>query len=83
MTCYGAGAFAFPLYRRLEVWRMMRWQPDYRPLKKWAHVLYSATPNVASGKKAVAAIAQQLAVDLWRIFTVQAKAETFGLIYLP
>jgi transposase len=65
------------------VWRMMRWQPDYRPLKKWAHVLYSATPNAASRKKAVVAIARQLAVDLWRIFTGAAKAETFGLIYLP
>jgi hypothetical protein len=65
------------------VWRMMRWQPDYRPLKKWAHVLYSPTPNAASRKKAVVAIARQLAVDLWRIFTGAAKAETFGLIYLP
>jgi hypothetical protein len=37
------------------VWRMMRWQPDYRPLKKWAHVLYSATPNAAPRKKAVVA----------------------------
>ena len=27
--------------------------------------------------------ARQLAVDLWRIFTGAAKAETFGLIYLP
>ena len=39
--------------------------------------------NVASRKKAVVAIARQLAVDLWRIFTGAAKAETFGLIYLP
>ena len=31
----------------------------------------------------VVAIARQLAVDLWRIFTGAAKAETFGLIYLP
>jgi hypothetical protein len=46
-------------------------------------VLYSATPNAASRKKAVVAIARQLAVDLWRIFTEAAKAETFGLIYLP
>ena len=65
------------------VWRMMRWQPEYRPLKKWAHVLYSATPNAAARKRAVVAIARQLAVDLWRIFTGAAKAETFGLIYLP
>jgi len=65
------------------VWRMMRWQPEYKPLRKWAHVLYSLTPNAAAKKKAVVAIARQLAVDLWRIFTGQCKAETYGLIYLP
>jgi hypothetical protein len=64
------------------VWRMMRWQPDYRPLKKWAHVHYSATPNAASRRKAVVAIARQPAVNLWRIFTGAAKAEMFGLNYL-
>jgi hypothetical protein len=46
------------------VWRMMRWQPDYRPLKKWTHVLYSLPPNAAAKKKAVVAIARQLTVDL-------------------
>ena len=65
------------------VWRMMRWQPEYRPLKKWAHVLCSPTPNAAARKKAVVAIARQLAVDLWRIFTGAANAEPFGLIYPP
>ena len=65
------------------VWRMMRWQPEYRPLKKWAHAFYSATLNAAARKKAVVAIARQLAVDLWRIFTGAAKAETFGLISRP
>jgi hypothetical protein len=64
------------------VWRMMRWQPEYRPLKKWAHVLCSPMPNAASRKKAVVAIARQLAVDLWRIFIGAAQAETFGLNYL-
>mgnify|MGYP000123446867 CR=1 FL=1 len=33
--------------------------------------------------EAAVAIARQLAVDLWRIFTGAAKAETVGLIYLP
>jgi hypothetical protein len=44
-------------------------------------VLYGATLNAASRKKAVVAIAPQLAVDWWRIFTGAAKAETFGLIH--
>jgi hypothetical protein len=46
-------------------------------------VLYIATPNAASRNKAVVAIARQLAVDLWRILTGAAEAETFGFIYLP
>ena len=40
-------------------------------------------PTATSGakKKAVVAIARQLAVDLWRVFTGQTTAEQFGLIY--
>ncbi len=53
------------------VWRMIRWQPGYTALQKWATVLNSPTPNPAAKKKAVVAIARQLAVDLWRVFTGQ------------
>jgi transposase len=62
--------------------RMMRWQPRYTALQKWARVLNSPTPNAAARKKAVVAIARQLAVDLWRVFTGQVEAEKFGLVYL-
>ena len=48
-----------------------------------APVLNSPTPNPAAKKKAVVAIARQLAVDLWRVFTGQVGAEKFGLVYLP
>ena len=65
------------------VWRMIRWQPDYHALKKWAHVLYDATQNAAARKKVVVAVARQLAVDLWRLFTGQTTAANLGLIYLP
>ena len=33
------------------------------------------------GSRSLGAIARQLAVDLWRVFTGQAAAEKFGLIY--
>ena len=65
------------------VWRMIRWQPRYTALQKWAPVLNSPTPNPAAKKKAVVAIARKLAVDLWRVFTGQVEAEKFGLVYLP
>ncbi len=41
----------------------------------------SPTATSEAKKKAVVAIARQLAVDLWRVFTGQAAAEKFGLIY--
>ena len=65
------------------VWRMIRWQPGYTAIQKSARVLNSPTPNPAAKKKAVVAIARQLAVDLWRVFTEQVEAEKLGLVYLP
>lgn len=65
------------------VWRMIRWQPDYHALKKWAPILYDAKQSPAARKKAIVAVARQLAVDLWRLFTGQTTAENLGLIYLP
>ena len=39
--------------------------------------------SAAARKKAIVAIARQLAVDLWRLFTGQTTADKLGLIYLP
>ena len=65
------------------VWRMIRWQPHYKPLIKWAPVLGDPSRSSAVRKKAIVAVARQLAVDLWRLFTGQTTAENLGLIYLP
>src|SRR5690606_5447476 len=65
------------------VWRMMRWQPDYHGLRKWMPVLADPGRGAAARKKAVAAIARQLAVDLWRLFTGRTTADKLGLIHLP
>jgi len=64
-------------------WRLQRWQPGYHALRKWAHVLGDPARNGAARKKAVVAVARQLAVDLWRLFTGQTTAANLGLIYLP
>jgi transposase len=64
-------------------WRLQRWQPDYHALRKWAHVLGNPARNGAARKKAVVAVARQLAVDLWRLFTGQTTAEKLGLVCLP
>jgi len=65
------------------VWRMTRWQPTYHALKKWLSVLGDPSRSAAARKKAIVAVARQLAVDLWRLFTGQTTAEKLGLVYLP
>ena len=44
------------------VWRMIRWQPEYRALRKWMPVLGDAKGSAAARKKAIVAVARQLAV---------------------
>jgi transposase len=58
-------------------WRLVGFQPDYGPVKKWAPVM--AASNRPARKKAAVAIARQLAVDLWRIRTGRATAQALGL----
>lgn len=65
------------------VWRMIRWQPGYHAPRKWMPVLGDSSRSAAARKKAIVAVARQLAVDLWRLFTGRTTAEKLGLIYLP
>jgi transposase len=57
------------------VWRITSRSRNGNPCSK------ARTATSGAKKKAVVAIARQLAVDLWRVFTGQAAAEKFGLIY--
>ena len=43
----------------------------------------SLTAGQERSVKAIVAIACQLAVDMWRLFTGQTTAYEIGLIYLP
>jgi transposase len=62
-------------------WRMVRFQPNYRPVIKWRAILAKgALATGAARKKAIVAVARQLAVDLWRIKTGRLRAEELGLI---
>lgn len=56
------------------VWRLLRWQPLYAPIRKLA-----AATGRARRKLAVAA-ARRLAVDLWRLATAQTTLEKLGFI---
>ena len=61
-------------------WLLPRWQPTYKRLKRWAWVFAPGKKvSTSAKKKAVTALARQLAVDLWRIRTNRMKAEEMGL----
>ena len=61
------------------VWRMMRFQPDYEPIKYWADRMSKEPFGAAKKKKMVVAIARRFAVDWWRINTGQIEPEAVGL----
>src|SRR5438552_9022407 len=62
-------------------WRLVRFQPNYKPIVKWRQILAKgALATGAARKKAIMAVARQLAVDLWRIKTGRLRAEELGLI---
>jgi transposase len=62
-------------------WRLVRFQPNYKPVVKWRRILSKgALATRAARKKAIVAVARQLAVDLWRIRTGRCRAEQLGLI---
>jgi transposase len=62
-------------------WRLVRFQPNYKPVLKLRQVLQKgALATGAARKKAIVAVARQLAVDLWRIRTGRVKAAALGLI---
>jgi transposase len=72
-----------PRLRRLMVelaWRMSRFQPRYRAVRRWAAVLYGPKTCAAARKKAIVALARRLAVDLWRIATGRVQAKELGLV---
>jgi transposase len=57
------------------VWRLVRWQPDYPPIK----ALVEGTARGAARRKCAVAAARRLAVDLWRLATKQTTPEKLKL----
>jgi transposase len=64
-------------------WRLVRFQPNYHPVRKWRQILAKgALTTGAARKKAIVAVARQLAVDLWRIKTGRLPSRKARLIHL-
>jgi transposase len=61
-------------------WRMVRFQPNYPPVRKRLAILAKGSRATgAARKKAIVAVARRLAVDLWRLHTERATAVQLGL----
>lgn len=58
------------------VWRLVRWQPDYPPIR----ALVAGVARGAARRKCAVAAARKLAVDLWRLATGQTTPEKLNLI---
>lgn len=69
-----------PRLRRVLVelaWRVVRYQPDYPPVRRWQSVLRGA--SAGARKKAIVAIGRKLAIDQWRLATGRCTAEHLHL----
>jgi transposase len=59
-------------------WRLVLWQRDCHLVKKWWPVLGNVKASKAAKKKAIVAMARQMAVDLWRWRTGRIQPEALG-----
>jgi transposase len=61
-------------------WRFIAWQPQSKLVRKWWPILGAARASTGARKKAIVAIARQMAVDLWRWHTGRITPEQLGWI---
>ena len=59
-------------------WRLVLWQRDCKLVKKWWPVFGNPKATKAARKKAIVAMARQMAVDLWRWRTGRIEPEALG-----
>lgn len=63
-------------------WRLVVWQRDCPLVKKWWPVMGNPKASRAARKKAIVAIARQMAVDLWRWRTGRVSAQQLGWVMI-
>ena len=63
-------------------WRLVVWQSQCRAVQKWKHLLLTPKTPVGARKKAIVALARQLAIDLWRWQTGRIQPEALGWVML-
>ncbi len=60
-------------------WRLVRYQPAYKPVAKWLPVLAHPKTTRAKRKQIIVAIGRQFSVDWWRVRTQRCQAADLGL----
>lgn len=60
-------------------WRVVRYQPGYKPVQRWKAVLANKQHRGAR-KKAIVAIGRRLAIDLWRLETGRCTKQDLNLV---
>jgi transposase len=64
-------------------WRLIQFQPTYKPVAKWMPVLTNPKTTKAKRKQIAVAIGRQFSVDWWRVRTGRCRAEDLGLQSKP
>jgi transposase len=64
-------------------WRLIRYQPSYKPIAKWLPVLTHPKVTKSKRKQIVVAIGRQFSVDWWRVRTGRCRPENLGLTLKP
>ena len=60
-------------------WRLVQYQPTYKPVAKWLPVLAHPKTTKAKRKQIIVAIGRQFGVDWWRVRTQRCQAADLGL----
>jgi len=61
-------------------WRMVLYQPQSKAVQRWKHVFFNPKAAARQKKRAIVALARQLAVDLWRWQTGKVTPEKLGWV---
>jgi transposase len=60
-------------------WRLVQYQPTYKPVAKWLPVLTHPKTTRSKRKQIIVAIGRQFSVDWWRVRTQRCQAADLGL----
>ena len=61
-------------------WRLIGFQPTYKPVAKWRPVLLNPKTTKSKRKQIAVAIARQFSVDWWRVRTGRCQLQDLGLV---